>query len=684
MKSTNAAPRILHLGSDPSDLALLSAELKADGLQVEIARARTEAQLQEALVQDGIDLIVVDLPLPWDGAARSLAGVQRTHPDLGVVFRSGSAGNRTVAESGLPTARAVRAALHARRAHAQPTEADRRSLLEQVVRVQDAHLRLARRDLWNFDEAIRDITSTAAEVLDVRRVSLWEVDPDTQKLICALVYDRELGNHDTDSELELGPQYLMALEESIYIAAADARQDPRTSEFTRGYLDPRGITSLLDAPVRRDGKIVGVVCHEHVGPSRQWSIVDQCAAASIADIVARALEVRDRRRAEERLRESEKFEVIGRLAGRVAHDFNNLLTIIVGNAELGLMRCGTGAPEAGGLVQIGQAAGDAGALIRQLLSYARREPVRPRRIDLVKHVEDMRGMVQRLLGQDVRVRFEMCRPPLWVSLDPTRLQQVLLNLTANARDAMPSGGDFVLTLERATARAPGQAQATAHARLRVRDTGVGIDAQALPRIFEPFFTTKSAKVGTGLGLASVAEIVRQAGGQVTVSSPPQQGATFEILLPEAGPEAATGASEAAGVAVQASSAPMSGGQGSVLLVEAEPNVRRVLRLALLQAGQSVHEAADPVEALEHHARGASFDWILTDQVLPKMDGMRLIQHLRDFRPGLPALLIADFGACSEEQLDALRRTGQTLLLSKPMTPGDLRAALETLRVGRAG
>jgi len=679
MPSTDAATRILHLGSDPSDLALLLAELQADGLVFDIARARSEAELRAALEADAIALIVADLPLPWEGAARCLADVQRTHPDVGVVFRSGSTGNRTVTESVLPTARAVRAALDQRRAHAQPTDQDRRALLERVVRNQEAHLRLARRDLWSFDEAIRDITRTAAQVLDVRRVSLWEVDPLTHKLNCALVFDRELGLHDTKSELELGQRYLAALEESMFISAPDARHDPRTSEFAAGYLEPLGISSLLDAPVRRAGKIVGVVCHEHVGPQRQWSILDQCAAASIADIVARALEVRDRRRAEERLRESEKFEVIGRLAGRVAHDFNNLLTIIVGNAELGMMRCGANAPESSGLAQIGQAAEDAGALIRQLLSYARREPVRARRIDIVAHVEEMRGLVQRLLGQDVRVRFELCASPLWVALDPTRLQQVLLNLTANARDAMPQGGDFVLTLERGMARAPGQQRPSAHARLCVRDSGAGIDAQTLPRIFEPFFTTKSAKVGTGLGLSSVAEIVRQAGGQVSVSSPPGEGASFEILLPELQQQGETAKGEAARSALPGPALP--NGQASVLLVEAEPNVRRVLRMALAQSGQQVVEAGEAVEALELYARGAEFDWILTDQVLPKMDGTRLIQHLRDFRPGLPAILIADFGACSDEQLDALRRTGQTLLLAKPLTPRDLQAALASLRVG---
>ena len=675
MDSTGSAARILHLGSDPNDSALLVAELEADGLQCEVLRVPNVPALRSALDRDGIALVVADLPLPWDLGARSLEDLMRTHPKIGVLFRAGSAGNRSVAEVSMPTSRAVRGALHLREAPLQ-SDAERQQLLERVVRNHEAQLRLARRDFWDFDEAIRDITRTAADVLDVRRVSLWEVDPKTRMLGCALVFDRERGVHAVERELELGPDYLEALDSAMFLACEDAQHDPRTAEFASEYLARLGITSLLDAPVRRDGRIVGVVCHEHIGPPRRWSVVDQCAAASIAGIVSRALEVRDRRRAEDRLREAEKFEVIGRLAGRVAHDFNNLLTIIMGNAELALMRSEPGSPNNVGLQQIAQAGEDASALIKQLLSFSRREVLRPKRIDIVARLASMRGLVERLLGQNVRARFELCSGPVWIALDPTQLQQVLLNLAANARDAMPAGGEFVLTLE----CIPAASVAGPQVRLRVRDTGEGIDANVLPRIFEPFFTTKSEKAGTGLGLSSVGEIVRQAGGQVSVTSAPGKGACFEILFPEAAPEQIAGAERANPTALGATSS-VPGGE-VVLLVEPESTVRKVLAQALTRAGLGVLEAVGPVEALETLARGSHFDWLLVDQVQPKMDGARLIEHLRDLRPHIPALLIADFGGCAGQQLEALRCGGPTVTLVKPVAPIDLRDALEALRAAR--
>jgi signal transduction histidine kinase/ActR/RegA family two-component response regulator len=571
----------------------------------------------------------------------------------------------------------VREALQLRRESSQPSSQAQRLLLEQVVRTQDAHLRLARRDFWEFDETIRDITRTAAHTLDVRRVSLWEVEPSTQKLKCALVYDTESGTHEVHDEIEMPPRYLEALEQAMFVAVADAQHDPRTSELSDGYLAVLGISSLLDAPVRREGKIVGVVCHEHIGPLREWSIIEQCAAASFADIVARALEVRDRRRAEARLRESEKFEVIGRLAGRVAHDFNNLLTIIVGNAELGLMRSAAGAADIAGLEQIAQAAEEAGALIRQLSSYARREITATKPIDIVARVAEVRGLVQRLLGRDVKVSFDCAPGPLWVSIDPTRLQQVLLNLAANARDAMEQGGEFVLSLERVRQRYSAEDDEQEYARLRVRDSGVGIEAKVLPRIFEPFFTTKLSKVGTGLGLASVGEIVRQAGGRISVASKPNEGATFEILLPLAEPEELEQGVETSATLIPQQ--PRKNARPIVLLVEAQPQVRQVFAQELAEAGLKIVEVSSAIEALELHARGKSFDWIASEYALPQLDGARLIEQLRDFRPGAPALLIADFGTFPDAELERLKRGGPTYLLTKPIALAGLRSAIESLR-----
>ncbi len=676
MDPTFDKTRILHLSSDPSESALLAAELEAEAMPARVSSASTERALRAALSADDIALVVADLPLAFESAAACLSELQRARPELEVIFRAGSAGHRTVTNSVSQTARAVREAL-LHRGDVGRTPAEQREMIERIVKSQAAQLRLSRRDLWDFDEAMRDITRIAAELVDVGRVSYWEVDPTTSKMKCLQLFDREQG-HAGVTELELGPSYLAALEEAIFIAADDAQHDPRTSEFTANYLSKLGITSMLDAPVRRDGRIVGVLCHEHTGPARHWSVLDQCSAAALADIVVRALEVRDRRRAEARLREAEKFEVIGRLAGRLAHDFNNLLTVILGNAQLALQRQSADSADRDGLEQIIRAGEDSTALIRQLLAYSRHEIVAARVLDLRAEVSSILPMLQRLLGADVAVRFELGSKPLWVEIDATQLQQVLLNLAANARDAMPHGGELHLTLSGETlpARMAGE-QPRSLVRLRVRDSGAGISAEILPRIFEPFFTTKEAKLGTGLGLASVAEIVRRAGGEVSAESRPGQGATFDIRLPSVADPATQRTGQ---VQSKAQTRTVKNFKTTTaLIVQSDVSLRRAMARQLADKQIGVLEASGPVEALEWLARGSPFDAVVTDYVLPKMDGVRLIRHLRDFRPNLPAVLVAEAGRCSQVELESLKKSGATELLAKPLTPGDLAGSLARLR-----
>jgi two-component system cell cycle sensor histidine kinase/response regulator CckA len=636
-----------------------------------VIHASTEAEVNSAMEGGGIVLMVADLPLPWNGAANRLADLQREHPEIQVIFRTGSTGNRTIAESVPQTARAVRDALE-RRPDVQSGEA-RRAMIERVVHNQSEQLRLVRRDLWDFDDAVKDVTRTAANLLDVARVSLWEVEPASSKLVCVVTYKRETNSHSTEPEIELRPSYFAALEAGMFMAADDAQNDPRTSGLTEGYLSTLGITSMLDAPVRREGRVVGVLCHEHIGPARHWSIVDQSTAAAMAEIVARAMEVRERKFAETRLRDSEKFEVIGRLAGRIAHDFNNLLTVILGNAQLALHRQGVDPAERESLQQIVQAGEDASGLIRQLLSYSRRETVRPRVIDLREQITGHLALLRHLLGNTVALRTELGPSPCWIEIDPTQFQQVLFNLAVNARDAMPQGGEFTLTLVRDE-----PSGAKGRVRLSARDTGEGIPADVLPHIFEPFFTTKEAKLGTGLGLASVGEIVRRADAKIAVTSSPGRGSTFEIVFPEANPAKAV---ELAGESDD-TPGPLPAERGTVMIVQSDPEQRKALTRMLAERGRHTLEASGPVEALELIARGSKFDWVMTDQVLPKMDGARLIRHLRDFRPNLPAVLIADSARVEPAELDALRRSGKTVVLGKPWTSGELLSSLDSLEATR--
>ncbi len=666
-------PFILHLGPDPTESALLSAELAAESLPARVTHASTESELRAVLAANHVSVVVADLPLPWAEATRQLADLQRARPELSVVFRSGSTGSRTVAEPIPQTARAVREALE----HPGGLPASQSELVERFVSSQETLLRLGRRDLWEFDDVIADIVRSASELLDVKRVSLWELDPESSKLVCDLVYDRERGLHRADGELELGPQYVAALEAATFVAADDAQHDPRTSELTPDYLGKHGITSMLDAPVRQEGHIVGVLCHEHIGPVRRWTLLEQCNAAALADIVARAFEVRARRRLERRLRESEKFEVIGRLAGRLAHDFNNLLTVILGNAQLGLQRHPTESVEREGLEQIIGASEVASDLIRQLLAYSRREVIKPEIVDIHGLMKSLLPMLERLVGLDVHVTCDLGMGPMYVLIDPTQFQQVVLNLAANAREAMPAGGALTITMANEPANAAALRQGKGmRVRLSVVDTGRGIAPEILPHIFDSFFTTKDKNVGAGLGLASVAEIVRRAGGDVLVKSHVGRGSTFEILLPSQATSML--AIEPPGGAAQSEPTVRKPGSLTIILVEPDVKLRRAWTSDLTGGGFGVLEANGVVEALEWLARGSHVDAVVSGFQLQRMDGVALIRHLRDFMPQLPALLIADAARRGQIDLAALRETGPTELIAGPPAPRVLVEALGRL------
>jgi signal transduction histidine kinase len=253
-----------------------------------------------------------------------------------------------------------------------------------------------------------------------------------------------------------------------------------------------------------------------------------------------ALEHRRREAEETKLREqlllAQKMESVGRLAGGVAHDFNNLLTVILGNVELLLAETGSDDPKRGALEEIAQAGSKAADLTRQLLALGRRQVVRPRLLDLNALVTGLEPLLRRLLGEDLELRVERAADPGWVRADPSQLEQVVMNLVINARDAMPEGGR--LTLATANAELPASdagglppAAPGAYVMLAVKDTGQGMDEATRAQIFEPFFTTKAPGKGTGLGLATVYGIVKQSAGIIRVESAPGQGSTFRVYLP---------------------------------------------------------------------------------------------------------------------------------------------------------
>ena len=346
-----------------------------------------------------------------------------------------------------------------------------------------------------------------------------------------------------------------------------------------------------------------------------------------------AADITERLALEDQLRQSQKMEAIGQLAGGVAHDFNNILSVVMMQAEVSASAEGVSSEALEGLQEIQSCAERGADLTRQLLLFSRRQVMQPKNLNLNEVVTTLAKMLQRIIGEDVRLELHLHTARLATRADAGMLDQVLLNLAVNARDAMPKGGRLrVETWEETVAndadRPYPDVQPGRYVGMSVSDTGSGIAPDVLPRIFEPFFTTKEAGKGTGLGLATVFGIVRQHGGWVTVSSEPGQGTTFRILLP-----ATTDSADQAGE--RAKPAPR-GGTETVLVVEDEPSVRMLVRAILQRRGYTVIEASSGVEALKlWHAHRAQVSLVLTDLVMPDgVNGQELARRLRRDMPGL--------------------------------------------------
>jgi PAS domain S-box-containing protein len=347
------------------------------------------------------------------------------------------------------------------------------------------------------------------------------------------------------------------------------------------------------------------------------------------------------RRSEEQLRQAQKMEAVGQLAGGIAHDFNNLLTGILSYCDLLLDEVRTGDPIRGDVEQIRQAGQRAAGLTRQLLAFSRRQVLQPKVISLNTVLSELDGMVRRLAGADVVVETELDAGLWYVLADPGQLEQVVINLVVNARDAMPDGGRItVATANRIylpdTAERPAGVRPGAYVTLSLSDTGIGMDPELQSRIFEPFFTTKEPGKGTGLGLSTVYGIVQQSGGHLAVRSAAGEGATFTVMLPRH-----TGADATVKPRIDRRRLP--GGTETLLLVEDEAAVRSSARRLLERNGYTVLEArhgGDALRIAEESER--PIDLVLTDLVMPEMGGRELVERLRAHRPGLKVVFMSGY------------------------------------------
>jgi nitrogen-specific signal transduction histidine kinase/CheY-like chemotaxis protein len=378
-----------------------------------------------------------------------------------------------------------------------------------------------------------------------------------------------------------------------------------------------------------------------------------------------AIDITDRKQLEEQLRQAQKMEAIGRLAGGVAHDFNNLLTVISGYSELLQYRLATDQPLHKYAEHIKEAGDRATALTRQLLAFSRQQVLRPVVLDLNRAVQDVMQMLQRLIGEHIDLRVHLAPAPTFIKADPGQIEQVLLNLVLNARDAMPEGGRLTietvnLELEEAASQRLGTAPGPC-VQLTVTDTGCGMDVATQGRIFEPFFTTKDLGKGTGLGLATVYGIVMQSRGAITVDTAPGQGARFTIYFPKSDVVADDRETN------QSRNAEPVIGSETILVVEDQDSVRGFLRNLLRLYGYDVLEASGGSEAIaicEEHA--GKIDLLVTDVVMPGMSGRELAERIGAEQPAIKVLLIS--GYTDDPSIQTGGAQGGLAFLQKPFSP----------------
>ena len=389
----------------------------------------------------------------------------------------------------------------------------------------------------------------------------------------------------------------------------------------------------------------------------------------------------EQRQLENKLRQAHKMEAIGRLAGGVAHDFNNLLTIIGGNSDLMLDRPGLDDFQRRCIEQIQKAARRAVSMTRQLLAFSRMQVLQPQVMDLNSIVTDMGKMLPRLIGEHIDYQFAPDPKLAAVKADPGQIEQVLMNLAVNARDAMPQGGKLTVRTENVcfdAAEAAKRPPMTVgnYVRLAVSDTGHGMDEKTKAHIFEPFFTTKEVGKGTGLGLATVYGVVKQSGGFIWVESAPGQGTTFEIYLPST-----SGAVQKADADPNLSAAPP--GHERILVVEDEPDVRELACRFLRVKGYSVFEAKDGVEALEvARKHGDAIDAVLTDMLMPHMGGADLIRKLQAVRPNITVIFMTGYSEYLKGDLCEV--FPGSVILQKPFSPASLVGLVKEAFANKAG
>ncbi len=527
---------------------------------------------------------------------------------------------------------------------------------------------------WTFSGFIRDLTerNRAAEAVRAGEERYRQLFEDIPVGLYRSTPEGRLVDVNPAMVAMLGydnPESLLStLASHLYVDPAD--RDRWTAEMTRS-----GLVRSFDVRMRRlDGAFIWARETTHATRAPDGTI--ELLEGAIEDISDRIMAEEQLRASEAQLREALKMEAVGQLAGGVAHDFNNLLTVILSYSSLILERIDEGDVNRNDVSEIATAADRAAGLTRQLLAFSRKQVMNPRVVNINTVVGDLENILRRMVGEDVELQLSLGQDIAPIKADPTQLEQVLMNLVLNARDAMPAGGRLLISTYNASGEdfpegaLPPGACSSLSVVLAVTDTGVGMTDEVQQHAFEPFFTTKEQGRGTGLGLSTVYGIVKQSGGEIITESKIGHGTTFKVCFPRLSPEAVTAVEPVKPL-------DPSHGTETILLVEDEAILRALAERVLRRYGYVVLSAAGGTEALEIAATaGASLHGVVTDVVMPGMNGRELAEKLLESRPGLKILFMSGY---TDDHV--LRRgifLGEAAFLQKPFTPDQLARKLRGL------
>lgn len=642
----NPLIRILYLEDEPADVELVEAKLEEAGLSTQITRAETRDEFDEALRKDECDIILADYRLPMYDGMSALQLAQERCPDIPFIFVSGTMGEEAAIDGLTKGAtdyvlkqNLSRLGSAVKRALQEAENRRARKRMQKALEESEAKMRSI---LENIEMGVT-LISPKMEVLELNaRMREWfaDVDP-SQRPICYHVFNDPPGEEVCD-----------------YCPACKTLQDGLVHEV---------ITQTSRAGIVRNYRIVSSPVINESG--------EVTAAIEIVEDITEKLAM------EAQLRQAQKMESVGRLAGGVAHDFNNMLGVIIGHVELAMDSLDPSQPIFADLKEIWKTALRSADLTRQLLAFARKQAIAPRVLDLNETLEGMIKMLRNVIGENINLIWRP-RTELWaVKMDPSQIDQILANLCVNARDAIAGVGNITIETNMETFN---EADCPAHpgfipgdfVMLSIRDDGQGMDKDTLDKIFEPFFTTKGIGKGTGLGLSTVYGIIKQNNGFIYVYSELDKGTTFKIYLPR----------HVAKTEQMRKESPTSldiRGHETILLVEDEAQMLKIVGLMLERSGYQVLAASTPGQAIrvaEEHTDDIHL--LITDIIMPEMNGRDLAKNLTSLYPGIKHLFMSGYLGDVIAQHGALDE-GENFI-QKPFSMQALTTKVREVLDGRSG